>query len=584
MERARRLAGLRSALTVVSLTVSTACFELAPPGEPHTAAPEEHDAHPFPNLTLPARGSWSEQIFGEQAARHASCTQGMPASLPLSPGEIVPPRASPDSAACEPGLPPARPCDEQTPCPEQSDVCVYPELGSSGLCVQSGWAPEYAVTLSYAGGACAKVVNGDQKQRLCCDEVPGVDCRKRTLGDGQSAPGEMCRLHSDCESGLLCVSPEDVRWLRGWGRCLCPGVPVDRIANHPDCESPGDRRPWGAEPAALAAACVAGTSEGWVVERLASGLTRQAFGVVMDDADALHFALERVQLSYLRVDALGSVTEPVAALPEPGFTSAPEQIDIMLDAEGAVHVLDAVRDLEGPLYAHKLDGKWVSQRLGKPVRAFSLFMASDHTPHLGLAWSDESAVRDLPLRDDAGIGALVIDGVIPFEVVHAGAGDQESFVYLDVSDLQRLLVGSSEVSPVDTLAQHLSASTSTAGDLLLAYEADYDNTLRLARLRGSEPAQPEDLWTPDAKHYVDDSAFPSMAVDPRDRVHIAHRAPEGLLLRVQDEGSWQVTHVAQEAARPRLLIDSLGEAHVFYVAAGELRHAHRGTCSTEGAP
>jgi hypothetical protein len=569
----------------IALTMS-ACFELEPPlAEPEAPGQDGH-ALGAPGLRLPARASWTARLVGdpgELPAKHASCELAPPAHLPLSPGEIVPPKEPLQGAGCEPDLPAAKACDESTPCSDLTDVCVHPELGSAGVCVADGWWPEFAVTLSYAGGACVKVVNDDERQRLCCAHVPGVDCRARTLGDGQSAPGELCRLHGDCQAGLQCTSPEDVRWLRGWGRCLCPGVAAELVGNHPDCESPADRLPWGSEPGPLVQPCMPGESDGWVVERVASGLASEAFGVAVDAQSKLHLALENPDLTYYRLEAGAAASEPVATSPGPEPAA---QIALIADDAGAVHVLAAPgKESEAsPLYAQRANGSWNSRSLGTPVRALSLFWAADHTPHLGAALPGSGNIVDLSLADEALPAALIAEDVSAVELAHAGVGDQESFLYGDFVDLRRVNVRSAQVSDLDSFTSGLVAVTAHSGDLLAAYEAGSDDTLHLLRMHGADAPEREEVWTSDFVHYLPEASLPSLAVDSQDRVSLAHRAPEGVMLRTSSETGWQVIPVAKQAARPRLVIDGNDEAHVFYVVAGELRHAHRGACPTGSKP
>lgn len=187
---------------------------------------------------------------------HPACRSGLEAAEPLGPTALsLDPSVQNSWSTLDcVRTPTLLRCDRfETPCPTTS-VCIYPEEGALGYCVdypRQNLAPEdeqepFAPT-SYRVGACVTHLSKEQHAALCCADVPGVDCElwPRTT---PSVLGAVCERDEQCEVGLVCVATSQ-KCPTGqcsyanasFGRCACPEASGGTIGNDPTCshDSPG---------------------------------------------------------------------------------------------------------------------------------------------------------------------------------------------------------------------------------------------------------------------------------------------------------------------------------------------------------
>ena len=603
---------LRLCLAIAALPCA-ACFDASPLTEPDGGAPprpesqdeagpppaeEPMDAGPGRDASVatpaghdasPASHDASTDAGSEETTRHASCQEPLPALLPPSPGGLTdPPDAGSDELTCPPDI--LRSCSPEQPCPAKGDVCLHPTLGTAGVCEPHG--SEASVFLSSAEGACLRTVSADTKRALCCAEVRGVDCREfgSAVVEPPSVPGQLCRVHEDCEAGLLCVTDSYDSWGKGWGRCLCPGVSADRVVNHRACTADGSPWAWGEPPLWLTASCTPALSAGWVVEKVAEGVDSPNFVAAIDASSRLHVLhLHPEGAQHLVRDAAGWTSELFTDLSELSLTAA----DLVVDGSGALHIANGAPYGSAPSYATNAGGSWLFEDLPSELGAYMV--------SLSLVAGQPLKYSFLTDYDGFFVGERGPEGW----AAHLVSAEQiRSFTAVDASGTLgwvlfmqdgRVLWRHDEHSDPQLVLSAGSGSNAVltrGGDLLVPYLPRDSGSVRLARVHGSEVSEREIWKLSDARFDLNGAINVSVALDANDRAFVVHGTPEGLVLESEGEAGFELTLLVPELessahtmTAPRLFIDGHGEPHILYwldanTANRELRHVFRGSCAT----
>jgi hypothetical protein len=103
-------------------------------------------------------------------------------------------------------------------------LCVGAADLNDGICASRGGDWPFCVPLHDLATDCWACVRPEAKARACC---AGLDVDCHAVSDGPSALGQICRRHLDCETGLLCVAPEQLPWSTreiSMAVCTCPGA------------------------------------------------------------------------------------------------------------------------------------------------------------------------------------------------------------------------------------------------------------------------------------------------------------------------------------------------------------------------
>ena len=520
-------------------------------------------------------------------SHHPACTRALAGELPESPAQgagALLEQPAQTCAASEQPLPVS--CGPNLPCTFEGE-CLSGELGGAGLCLDEETPCATGVALGHANGMCVTCVSAATKHALCCTAPAGFDCRGYPgVALSRSRPGELCREHSDCEPGLLCIGSSDARWGAGVGRCLCPEVQGHSIEEPADCRPFSQPAQWH-EAAMAIEGCQPLAQAGYSVELpWAAPAEPRALAAAPDGT--LHVLVDREGVLHRLWKAPGSPWQEESL---PALASA--DLAAGVDAHSVLHlfVIDA---LPGHTLTHALlpsGGSWTLELLsGRTAPGGGAALVFDALGQPEFSYVDVRPELRWMTPASAGYEERTIASGALYTSLMLARADQRLWVYERDASLQWSELRDGKVVSADGFAgANPSAALSAAGELYIAFvPVRYHSEVWVARVHEGTVEHTRVWSQDDARLDRQIELHPALAIDRRGRVLVVHATPAGVALEVLAEGSWTRQSLTSEVFErgtlsARLALDAEGALHVFYRGSdAAVRHVFEGSCSAPG--